>query len=82
MGCKFRRQEAVGNYIVDFVCLAPKLVIELDGGQHLEQSDYDYEHSCYLTSLGHEVIRFWNDEVLNQTEAVLEKIYTHLRNKR
>ena len=78
---KFRRQEVLGNYIVDFVCLAPKLIVELDGGQHLEQRRYDKERSHYLTELGYEVIRFWNDEVLNQTEAVLAKIYAHLKNR-
>jgi very-short-patch-repair endonuclease len=82
MGCKFRRQEVIGTYIVDFVCVVPKLVVELDGGQHSEQRDYDEKLSAYLASLGYEVMRFWNDEVLNQTEAVLEKIYTHLTNNR
>ena len=81
LGCKFRRQEVIGNYIVDFVCVTPKLVIELDGGQHLEQRGYDQERDDYLAGLGYEVMRFWNDEALSQTEAVLEKIHTHLKEK-
>jgi len=78
LGCKFRRQEVIGNYIVDFVCFTPKLVIELDGGQHLEQKAYDQDRSDYLINLGYKVLRFWNDEVLTQTDIVLDKIYTHL----
>lgn len=73
-GCKFRRQEILGNYIVDFVCFEPKLIVELDGGQHVEQTDCDEVRTRYLNGLGYEVMRFWNDEVFTQTEAVLEKI--------
>ena len=74
-GCKFRRQEVLDRYIVDFVCFEPKFIIELDGGQHSEQQEYDEQRTKYLNGLGFEVQRFWNDEVLIQTEAVLEKIY-------
>ncbi len=77
-GCKFRRQEVLGDYIVDFVCFEPKLIIELDGGQHAEQAVYDEERTTYLKGLGYEVMRFWNDEVLTQTKVVLEKIYKYL----
>lgn len=72
---KFRRQHVVGPYIVDFVCLETKLVIEIDGGQHLEQMDYDENRTTYLQSLGYKVIRFWNNEVLRETDAVLNAIY-------
>ena len=78
-GHKFRRQEIIGNYIVDFLCLEAKLIIEVDGSQHMEQMNYDNERTEYLQSLGHKVIRFWNHEVLNNTEAVLEKIYHELK---
>lgn len=77
-GCKFRRQEVLGSYIADFVCFEPKLVIELDGGQHVEQSAYDAKRTEYMESLGYKVIRFWNDEVVNQTDSVLETIYQYL----
>ena len=57
-GCKFRRQHAIGPYIVDFVCLEKQLVIELDGGQHQDQSSYDEQRTRYLNSLGFQVLRF------------------------
>ena len=79
-GCKFRRQEVLDRYIVDFVCFEPRLIIELDGGQHSEQQEYDEQRTKYLNGLGFVVQRFWNDEVLNQTEAVLEQICQHLSN--
>lgn len=74
MGLKFRRQRPVGPYIVDFVCLAPMLVIELDGGQHAEQEGYDRRRDQWLREQGFTVLRFWNNEVMNETEAVLEAI--------
>jgi very-short-patch-repair endonuclease len=69
--CKFRRQQAVGPYITDFLCLEPKLVIELDGGQHSTQMEQDEQRTRYLQSLGYRVLRFWNHEVLRKTDAVL-----------
>ncbi|MDP2196485.1 MAG: endonuclease domain-containing protein [Rhodocyclaceae bacterium] len=74
MGIKFKRQKPVGNYIVDFVCFAPKLVVEIDGGQHAEQVVYDRRRDAYLQSEGFTVLRFWNNQILNETEAVLESI--------
>ena len=72
---KFKRQKPIGPYIVDFACDDLRLVVELDGGQHAaEQKDYDVVRDAWLTSEGWSVTRFWNDEVLQQTEAVLEKI--------
>ena len=59
-GVNFRRQHAIGNFIVDFVSIQRKLVIELDGSQHLEQADYDVERTRYLKSQGYKAIRFWN----------------------
>ena len=73
-GYKFRRQQPMGNYIVDFVCVTPKLIIEADGGQHAEQAEYDQARSLYLNGLGFTVLRFWNDEILRQTEDVLAEI--------
>ena len=74
-GVQFRRQHAVGNYIVDFCAPRRKLIIELDGSQHLEQGEYDLERTKYMKSLGYRVLRFWNNDVLNNTEAVLQAIW-------
>ncbi|CAD6872624.1 endonuclease domain-containing protein [Methylomonas fluvii] len=74
LGCKFRRQQVIGPFIVDFVCLEPKLVIEVDGGQHAEQQEYDQNRSHYLQRLGYRVLRFWNHEVLQNRLAVMEVI--------
>lgn len=78
LGCKFRRQLVVGPYIVDFACLEPKLVIEVDGGQHSEQAESDAKRTQYLQAAGYTVIRFWNNEVLNEISTVLENIYSAL----
>ena len=77
-GYKFRRQELLGHYIADFVCFEAKLVVELDGGQHGEQLEYDAERSNYLNRVGFRVARFWNNEVLKESEAVLECIRLEL----
>ncbi len=77
-GCKFRRQHEIGHYIVDFVCLEKKLIIELDGGQHANQTRYDSQRSAFLELLGYTVIRFWDNEVLTQTQNVLEAIHKTL----
>ena len=74
LGVNFRRQHAVGNYIPDFVCIEKKLIIELDGGQHLEQEEYDAERTKYLESLGYRVIRFWNNDVMEDIEGVMLSI--------
>lgn len=73
-GIKFRRQQTIGSYIVDFVCMEHRLVVELDGGQHAEQIEYDNKRTEFLNSQGYRVVRFWNNEVLQQTEVVLDKI--------
>ena len=63
-GGKFRRQQVLGPYVVDFLCLEPKVVIEVDGGQHAEQISNDLQRTEYLKVLGYRVLRFWNHEVL------------------
>lgn len=73
-GHKFRRQQPLGNYIVDFMCITPKLIVEADGGQHTEQAAYDHARTAYLNSLGFTVLRFWNHEILQQTNDVLAEI--------
>ncbi len=77
-GWKFRRQHPIGGYIVDFCCLEGMLIIELDGGQHLEQGDADEARTQYLSSVGFRVLRFLNDEVLKKTDDVLEEILRRL----
>jgi very-short-patch-repair endonuclease len=74
MDLKFKRQKPIGRYIVDFVCLAPKLIVELDGGQHAEQVAYDDARDKWLRNEGFAILRFWNNQILNETEAVLEAI--------
>lgn len=77
-GFKFRRQHRIGRYIVDFVCLERSLIVEVDGGQHSERTDYELERSSFLKDQGFEVLRFWNNEVLIETEGVLEKLLAGL----
>jgi very-short-patch-repair endonuclease len=74
LGRKFRRQEPIGSYIVDFLCFDPMLVIEIDGSQHTGLIAYDAERSSFLERRGFKVIRFWNHEVLAQTDRVREAI--------
>jgi very-short-patch-repair endonuclease len=75
-GMKFFRQYSVGPYILDLYCPQMRVAIELDGGQHTEDNrrEYDATRSAYLKEHGIEVLRFWNHEVLGQTESVLRKI--------
>ena len=70
-GVRFRRQHAIGNYVVDFCAPRKKLIIELDGSQHLKQQEYDACSTEYLESRGYRVIRFWNNEVIHNIEGVL-----------
>ena len=75
-GAKFRRQHPIGPYVVDFVCLEKKLVVEIDGGHHNEDdvSLKDSDRAAWLVGEGYRVLRFWNNDVLNQMESVIEKI--------
>ena len=70
VGLKFRRQQPVDNYIVDFICLENKLIIEVDGGQHSLQKVEDEKRKAYLEKNGFKVLRFWNNEVLENMEGV------------
>ncbi|MEE3320439.1 MAG: endonuclease domain-containing protein [Pseudomonadota bacterium] len=74
MGIKFKRQKPMGNYIVDFVSSSHRLIIEIDGGQHAEQQEYDRRRDAWLRSQGYEVVRFWNHQVLTETQSVLESV--------
>ena len=75
-GYKFRRQEPIGSYIVDFVCYRPQLVIELDGGQHdtTKQRAHDEQRTAWLRSQGFAVIRFWNNQLLENEAGILHDI--------
>ena len=73
-GLKFRRQQPIDNYIVDFVCFENRIIIEVDGGQHAAESNKDRERDSYLRQFGFKVLRFWNNDVLQNTNEVLEII--------
>ncbi|ELX8364561.1 MULTISPECIES: endonuclease domain-containing protein [Enterobacter cloacae complex] len=76
---KFLRQHPVGHYILDFACCAARLAVELDGGQHDEKLEYDRQRTLWLNHKGWHVIRFWNNELWNNEEAVLERILETLQ---
>jgi len=73
-GAKFRRQHPIGPFVADFCCPQGKLIVELDGGQHAEEIAADQKRSRFLEAQGYRVLRFWNHDVLGNTEAVLERI--------
>ncbi len=75
-GLKFRRQQPVGKYVVDFLCCSKKIIIELDGGQHSENQEYDKVRDEFLAKEGYKVIRIWNNQIFNNIEGVIEYIKT------
>ena len=77
-GFKFKRQFPIGPYIADFVCLQTHLIIEVDGGQHLEQQIRDTLRAAFLGRLGYRVLRFWDNDVLLRTDVVVASIQTAL----
>ena len=74
-GIKFKRQQPIGPYIVDFVALSQKLIVELDGGQHDSQREYDATRDTFLTLNGFTVVRIWNNEWAGNRAGVLEQIW-------
>jgi lysyl-tRNA synthetase class 2 len=84
LGYKFRRQHGLGPYIVDFVCLERRLVIEVDGGQHnqIPGIAYDMRRTAWLEGESYRVLRFWNNDVLLATNDVVETIWNALREER
>ncbi len=76
---KFKRQQPIGEYIVDFVRFAQKLVIEVDGGQHADNLAYEAMRTRWLQSQGFKVLRFWNDDVLQRRKLVPDEIVRALR---
>lgn len=75
---KFRRQHPFGKFVLDFVCLENRLVIEVDGSQHADEAEKDTKRTEALSAAGFKVLRFWNNEVLNETDAVVEAIWNAL----
>lgn len=71
LGVNFRRQHAIGPYIPDFYSPKAKLIVELDGSQHLEQKAYDQERTRFLEAQGYKAVRFWNNEVMQNIEGVI-----------
>ena len=78
----FRRQATIGRYFVDFACHQARLVIEVDGSQHMDRVAQDRARTAYLNSRGYRVLRFWNNEVLQQTDAVMSAIHDALSESR
>ncbi len=76
-GTHFRRQVPIGPYVADFACMAARLVIELDGSQHAQGTQllHDQERTRWLEGAGYRVIRFWNNDLVDNMEGVLESIY-------
>ena len=77
-GFKFRRQYPIAPYIVDFICVEKRLIVEIDGGQHATMTEIDNTRTEFLNARGCRVLRFWNNEVLDQLDAVLAKILDSL----
>lgn len=77
-GLKFRRQEPIDNYIVDFVCYETRIIVEADGGQH-DGSESDAVRDGYLKAQGFTVLRFWNTDILTNIQGVLSAIQTKCR---
>ena len=75
LGCRFRRQHVLGRYIVDFVCLEKRLVIEVDGDPHAEQQSYDRQRTQWLNHEGYRVVRFSNSDIQSEFDGVVEAIH-------
>ncbi|MFM5954047.1 MAG: endonuclease domain-containing protein [Novosphingobium sp.] len=80
-GARFNRQFPIGQFICDFVCREKRLVIEIDGGQHAMNAEYDSRRTHFLNSQGYVVLRFWNNEVLDNLDGVLMRIGEALDNR-
>ena len=78
-GRKFVTQFPIGDAVVDFACRSARLVVELDGGQHSEATQADAERTRLIEAHGYTVIRFWNSDVMDSLDGVLETILQHLR---
>ncbi len=77
---KFRRQYPIPPYIVDFICLSKKLIVELDGSQHANAKTYDHKRAQFLHQQGYSLLRFWNNDVFENVDGVLQSILDALEN--
>ena len=77
-GFRFRRQAAIGEYIADFVCFSPRVVLELDGGQHADQVEADEQRSAWFRSQGFVVLRYWNHQVAEDWDVIEQELYAAL----
>ncbi len=77
-GYKFRRQSVINHYIVDFICIELKLIIEVDGSQHVDNKKYDQRRTSVLNQQGYIVLRYWNNEVISETLSVIDDICQHI----
>ncbi|HUU25256.1 MAG TPA: endonuclease domain-containing protein [Methyloceanibacter sp.] len=82
LGLKFKRQVPIDRFVVDFICVDANLIIEIDGGQHAERADADRERTRILESMGYLVLRFWNNDVLQNIDGVLESMISTLQPER
>jgi adenine-specific DNA-methyltransferase len=78
-GVKFRRQQPISPFIVDFVCFERRVVVEVDGGQHTEQLHYDEQRMRWLEAQGYRLMRFWNNDVLANTRAVAQAVFDEVQ---
>ena len=74
-GLKFRRQAPIGHYILDFVCFEKRIIIECGGGQHMEQKEKNEKRDKWFSDKGYRVLRFWDNQILQSLEIVLEEIH-------
>lgn len=81
-GCHFKRQYPIGPYFADFACVKFKLVIEIDGGQHAHQVEYDSARDEFIRDQGFDVLRFWSNEALQRMDAVLAVIWSAIEAKK
>jgi len=79
LGVKFRRQHSFGEYIADFYCPEKRLVVEVDGSQHMEQEKYDTERTKFFESFGLKILRFWNNEINANVDGVMMKIQEYVQ---
>ncbi|MBM2814043.1 MAG: ATP-dependent helicase RecG [Ignavibacteria bacterium] len=79
LGVRFRRQHAIYQFIVDFICIEKKLIIEIDGDSHSDKQDYDHERERILEGMGFKVLRFTNEEVTGNGNKVIEMIKENLK---
>ncbi|MBV9834814.1 MAG: endonuclease domain-containing protein [Alphaproteobacteria bacterium] len=78
LDARFRRQVPIGPYIADFACLKARLVVEIDGSQHVEAASYDAKRDAFLSREGFRVLRFWNNDITARADSVMEAIFVAL----